>query len=173
MNETSLSALYRRLTAAGTAPVDAGRLVDAVAGKQADEAIAAGLARSAPMAALARMLGELKADSAELAQAVNPGRRAAHPLPAREIRRHSSAGRRVAAPRRWMGALAACLAIALGVGVWHGRSPSTWSDVDAQAMSAPQARADRIFTTKDRIFASSDTRKRSSDKLFRGDFSGG
>ena len=176
MNEMSLSRLYRRLTAGPSASVDAGRLVDAVAGKQADADVAAGLAQSSRLSALARMLGELDPASSELAEAVNPARRAAHPAPHRETRRHAAVRRQRPAPLRWAGGLAACLAVALGVvGIWRGHQAERWNDVDANVSVATHP--DRIFTTRDQIFASSsDAGQRAhgrGDELFRGDFSGG
>ncbi|NCT68206.1 MAG: hypothetical protein GXC76_11295 [Rhodanobacteraceae bacterium] len=175
MNEMSLSRLYRRLALARPAPaVDAAELVDALAGEAPCETIATQLAASPAHADLARMLRALQADSEALAADVTATRRGAHPLRPRSVRHHAAAPRRVAHPLRWAGGLAACLAVALGVvGIWHGERAKQWDDVAAASQSV--VRPDRIFTTRDRIFASAEpagahASGHGGDELFRGGF---
>lgn len=177
MNEMSLSRLYRRLTEARPAPhVDAAELADALAGAAPREALAMQLAASPRHADLARLLSALQADSEALAAGVNAARRGTHALRPRAVRHHAAAPRRAAHPRRWAGGLAACLAVALGLGLWHGERASRWDDVAAASQSV--AMPDRIFTTRDRIFASVDAQapaanqpgRGGGDDLFRGGF---
>ena len=181
MNDNSLSRLYRRLTSARSADLAADELVAAVSG-EADatrrEAVAAKLATSAPEADLARLLNALQPASAELAEGVRR-RGSAHPQRSREARPAHHARRVSHRPLRWVGGMAACLAVALGiVGVWHGKVDAPHHrNVVASASTAQMP--DRIFTSQDRIFSSNDasehhlSSKHGADKLFRTDFSGG
>lgn len=187
MNEQSLSRLYRRLVAhrapTPSAPrVDSGAPQD-VAGSAHEDALARELARAPEGAAIASLLRELQAESAALADAVNATRRrAAHPLrrtaaPRVAADRHAFGARR--APLRrlgWAGGIAAGLAVALGVANWHGQDTQRWNDVAATARSVPAP--DRIFTSRDRIFAATDETHGSAgaasvDVLFRGSFAAG
>jgi len=177
MNETSLSRLYRRLVSARPQPaVDAIDLADAGEMSQPRrDALAAKLASSTEYADLARMLGALKPTSQALSEDVAAARRAAaHPARTREPRPAAGARRANVRPLRWVGAMAACLAVALGL--WSGRAdhhgPAT-----VAATSKRAAVGDVIFTSRDSIFAaSSDSRhppaNRGGDELFRANFSG-
>ncbi|HEY0180465.1 MAG TPA: hypothetical protein VGC30_12670 [Dokdonella sp.] len=186
MSTTSLSHLYRRMTAARPlGEVDAAA-VDAVVSPAADaelasahrEAVAAQLASSARGADLARFLRALAPASAELVEQVGGRRRSAHPSRVREARAAGGARRGFARALRWAGPAAVALAIAFGVGVAHrgATSGDAWRSVAAGAKT--EALPDRIFSTSDRIFAAwVDGRqeaapRRRADELFRGDFSG-
>lgn len=182
MNGLSLSRLHRRMTAARPRPaIDA---VDLADGLPADEsqrdALAAKLAASPAHADLARMLRALEADSQALARDVAVARRRsiAHVVPLREARPAAGArrsqGHRLQGHRlRWAGAMAASLAVALGLWAEHGRRHEP--AVAAQAV-APQS--DRIFASHDVIFATTSDRRHAApaapakDDLFRSDFSG-
>jgi hypothetical protein len=182
MNEHSLSRLYRRLTAQRVeiAEADAGEL-SAVADGTVDaarrETAAAKLAASARHADLARMLRALQPASVELSGQVRR-RGSAHPQRSREARPQHHARRISHRPLRWVGGLAACLALTLGVvGVWHGDARRGNVDSAHHDSMASAQRPDRIFTSQDRIFAGNDgaSHRESGgrDELFRGDFSGG
>jgi len=146
MNEMSLSRLYRRLS---------------------DQQPAL------PEAELGRLLRELQPESEALAAAVARAQRPAHPLRARELR-VAAGGRRRAAPARWIGALAACLALAIGVLFsLQGSHDRRWTNVAGAAHSISQP--NRIFASSDRIFAASNDLvvPPPGDEIFRGRFSGG
>lgn len=181
MNDMSLSSLYRRMTSGRTAEVDAAELVAAATGAELApdrrEAVAAALAGSAAHASLARMLRDLQPESEALAEAVGTRRHAAHPLRNRETRvaagarRHHGRGHGL----RWVGALAACFVFAFALNFRHGEAPTHhWNDVAASASST--VLPDRIFTTRDHIFAASDDAPRGrggdapEDKLFQANF---
>lgn len=182
MNDMSLSRLFRRLTAqrSPAVEVDADELSAAVVGEgdaSGREAVATKLADSPRYADLARMLNALQPASAELAEGVRR-RGSAHPQRSREVRPVHHARRASHRPLRWVGGLAACLAVALGVaGVWHGKVDAPHRNVVASVTTAQAP--DRIFTSQDQIFASNDVpahhlkSKHGGDKLFHGDFSGG
>lgn len=181
MNDNSLSRLYRQLTSARSADVGTDELVAAVSG-EADtarrEAVAAKLAVSASQSDLARMLNALQPASAELAEGVRR-RGSAHPQRSREARPAHHARRASHRPLRWVGGMAACLAVALGiVGVWHGKVDAPHHRDTVASVSAARL-PDRIFTSQDRIFSANDASahrqspNRATDKLFRTDFSGG
>jgi hypothetical protein len=183
MNDMSLSSLYRRLTSARVrVDVDATELVDALAptgGADAERraAMAAKLAASRPYARLARMLRELRPASEALAGKVNERRHAAHPARQRDLRPAAGA-RRVHAPHlRWASGIAACLAVVFGLWSWHGSELQSSGGV-AMSTETAASKPDRIFTTQDKIFASSGDagvhgHARDSDELFRGNFSRG
>jgi hypothetical protein len=182
MNDTSLSSLYRRMTAgAAGREVDANELVAAIDASdlpaERREAVAAVVAGSSAHASLARMLRELQPESEALAEAVRGKRHASHPLRGREARiaagarRHHGHGHGL----RWVGAVAACFVFAFALTFRYGESPTHWNDVAASASSA--ALPDRIFTTRDRIFAASDDASRADhsdgtrgDQLFHAGF---
>lgn len=180
MNDMSLSSLYRRMTSRSAAEVDAAELVATATGAELApdrrEAVAAALAGSAAHASLARMLRDLQPDSEALAEAVGTRRRALHPLRSRETRvaagarRHHGRGHGL----RWVGALAACFVFAFALNFRHGEAPTHWNDVAASATST--VLPDRIFTTRDRIFAASDDAPRGrggdgpQDQLFQANF---
>ncbi len=182
MNRTSLSSLYRRLTAGTPVPaLDADDLAAAAEGTlPADrlDRVAQELASSPAHADVFHMLRDLKRESEALAEGVARARRET------THRRHQRADRRIAAghrfvgARRWAAALAACLVAV--VGVWSLRHAQTSSDPSA-ASGRSVARADVIFSpgdfgVHDRIFSDSDAHakaSRNSDVVFRADFSGG
>jgi hypothetical protein len=145
MNEMSLSRLYRRLAEQRPA---------------------------LPEAELGRLLRELQPESEALAAEVARVQRPAHPLRGREVR-VAAGGRRRAAPARWIGALAACLALAIGVFSLHGLHDQRWNNVAsaARSISVP----DSIFASNDRIFAASNdsVAPAPGDEIFRGRFSAG
>ena len=145
MNEKSLSSIYRRLSERQPA---------------------------LPEAELGRLLRELQPESEALAAEIARVQRPAHPLRSRELRL-AGGGRRRAAPARWIGGLAACLALAIGVFSLHGPREQRWDNVAGAAQSASQS--DRILASNDRIFAASNDRitLQPGDELFRGSFSGG
>ena len=145
MNEMSLSRLYRRLSDRQPA---------------------------LPEVALGRLLRELQPESEALAADVARAQRPAHPLRARELR-VAAGGRRRAAPARWIGALAACFALAIGVFSLQGLHDRRWTNVAGAAHSISQP--DRVFASSDRIFAASNDLvvPPPGDEIFRGRFSGG
>lgn len=91
MNDTSLSHLYRRLSAERPA---------------------------LPEAQLGRMLRELQPESEALAAAVSALRRPAHPT---RLRGQRFAAARRPAALRWVGSLAACCALVVGAFALHGQ----------------------------------------------------
>lgn len=187
MNDMSLSSLYRRMTARGASPeVDPAELAMAATGAglppERREAVAATLARSASHASLARMLRALEPESEALAEAVGTRRQGGHPLRGRETRIAAGARRAHIRSRghglRWVGAVAACFVFAFALNFRQGDAPTNWNDVAASATSASAPSApDRIFTTRDQIFAASDDAPRSTrggdvlgDRLFHANF---
>ena len=179
MNEMSLSRLYRRLVSARPQPaIDASDLTDGSEMSQPRrEALAAKLASSTEYADLARMLGALEPVSRALAEDVAAERRvAAHPARVRELRPAAGARRSHARHLRWAGAMAACLAVALGL--WSGRVDQR-GPLHVASTAKPAASADRIFTSSDSIFSSSSearnerpNRHDKGDEVFRASFSG-
>jgi|GEM_PF-884801 hypothetical protein len=185
MNELSLSRLYRRLSGARPSPpIDAADMASIAAADSATassdqrDAVAATIAASTKYSDLTRLLHALKPASQALAQDVNATRRiGAHPTRTRELRPAAGARRGQAQHLRWAGAIAACLAVALGLWSQHTDRSSLirQSSVTARA-TKPAAINDRIFTSRDEIFASSSDSPAhpslKSDELFRADFSG-
>jgi len=184
MNTMSLSRLHHRMTADAVRDVDADALLAALEGRPADAAkrtaAVEALADSAAHADLARMLGALQSDSETLAADVRRVR-TAMPARAQRERRHGHASR-----VRWAVPLAACMTLVVAVfafqerGVFHERGAqhraAAWGDVVASAHSVAQH--DRIFTTRDEIFSSSDDTTRHTatalpDEVFHSDFSEG
>ncbi|MEO5622693.1 MAG: hypothetical protein ABIQ78_04670 [Dokdonella sp.] len=147
MNEMSLSSLYRRL----------------VSERPQDDTDAA-------HSSLARMLRALRPESEALADKVNERRRTSHPVRQREPRVAAGARRNHV---RWAGSIAASLAVVFGLLAWQGSRMQTHSPVASSTAPAP----DRIFTTSDHIFASTDDKKQAGqargDELFSGNFSSG
>ncbi len=183
MNEMSLSRLYRRLMSQRAQPaMNVDDLVEVVApsaGADDDarrDRVVAGLAQSPPHADLARLLHALQPASETLVRDVRDSRRSAHPTRVREPRVAAGARRgHRTHPLRWAGGIAACLSIALGLWSWHHADTTRRADIAMH--SAPAS--DRIFTSNDVIFASSDAARRqksdyrgSGDEVFRGHFSG-
>ena len=142
MNETSLSSLYRRLTA--TAAPAAGT-----------DDLGAELAASPAGAKIAAMLRELRTDSEALAFGIARVQRDA-PKRAVAVRRHANA-------TRWAAAMAACLVAV--VGVFTLRQAHTPTMPAAHTV----ARADVIFTDRD---LSQPKAPAKGDELFRGSFNG-
>ena len=143
MNDMSLSRLYRRLVSERPQAS-----VDAAHAK------------------LASMLRELKPESEALASKVGERRVVAHPTRQRDLRAAGGARR---LPLRWASSIAASLAVVFGLWSWHGREAQQVNAVSAST----SAKGDRIFTSQDRIFASSADSHARSDELFRGDLSRG
>ena len=182
MNDLSLSSLYRRMTSRGAADIDAADLAAAASGADLAparrEALATTLADSAAHASLARLLRELRPESEALAEAVGTRRHAAHPQRDRESRMAAGA-RRTQRHRhglRWVGAIAACFVFAFALNVGQRDAPTHWDDVSASASSV--VLQDRIFTTRDRIFAATDDAPRGggdakADRLFHAHFAVG
>lgn len=176
MIEQSLSKLYRRMNVqaqAGDAELfDADTLVAAAAGTlsgdRRDE-VAAKLSRSPAQTDLVRMLHELAADSAVVADAVNSRASLAHVRGGRRVRHVADTARRHAASIRWVG-LAACLVLVFGFVFWQPQS-----DQSADNAMTAMAKPDRIFTSQDRIFAAVDVPAPHgvTDGVFQSDFNGG
>jgi hypothetical protein len=154
-----------------TGLLDADTLVAASAGTlrgdRRDE-VASRLSRSPLQTDLVRMLGELAPASAELASAVAERKHHTHSRTGRRVRHASGAPRHVR-HLRWVG-LAACLMLVFGAVFWQ---PQGHDSMRGTVQS--ETRPDRIFTSKDRIFAMSDISPASSvgDDLFQSDFNGG
>lgn len=145
MNEMSLSRLYSRLAEQRPA---------------------------LPEAELGRLLRELQPESEALAAEVARVQRQPHPQRGRDVRVADGARRR-ATPARWIGALAACLALAIGVFSLHGPGDKRWSNVAgaAHSISSPGS----IDVANDHIFAASNDSvgPGPGDEIFRGRFSAG
>jgi hypothetical protein len=171
MNKTSLSALYRRLTAiAATSTLDADDCAAAAEGTLAAdrrEGVAQALAGSPRDAKVVRMLRDLKSDSEALAFGVARTQRdAAHRT--RETHRRVAAGHRFGGTMRWATAMAACLVAV--VGVWTLRHAQT----HAPATRMHQvAKADEISRFGMEGPAQQRKTPIEGDRLFRADFSGG
>jgi len=143
MNKTSLSSLYRRLTATATpAP-------------EADD-LAANLAASPVGSKLAAMLRELRTDSEALAFGVARVQRGT----AKQV----APARRHASVMRWTTAMAATFVAAIGV--FALRQPHT---TPATPAAHTVARADRIFSDYE---LSQPKAPAKADELFRGSFNG-
>ncbi len=179
MNDNRLAQLYRGLTARSAGPValDADTLVAAAAGTlPADrrEAVAGRLAASPSEAELVRMLAVLEDDSRALAADLarhdrSHGRR--HERRTQRTTAAAPAARR-AAKVRWAG-VGACLMAVLGLWSTHRVGPGS-IDGSPSGLYA-EHRSDRIFTTKDSIFAWSQGESSvqdGPDKLFRSEFNG-
>jgi hypothetical protein len=174
MNEMSLSALYRRLTASAPTSLDAEAIAGAADGTldaTARDHVAASVASSATEAKLVQMLAALRTDSETLAGNVARTRRdTAHRRDARTDRRVAAAPQRRHGAMRWATALAACLVAVVGVFTLHR------DHLAPQAVVQQRAVADEIFSTRDTIFRvgmeapHSQTSSRRDDHLFHGDF---
>lgn len=175
MTERSLSRLYRQISAqAGPGAVDlldADTLVAASSGSlrgdRRDE-VASRLSGSPLQTDLVRMLGELAPASAELASAVRNRQVAGHSRHGQRTR-HGGSDRPNVRQLRWVG-LAACLMLVFGAVFWQ---PNGIDPMSGTAQS--QALPDRIFTSKDRIFAMTEIAPAASatDGLFQSDFNDG
>ena len=183
MNKTSLSALYSRLTAgrltavsAAPAP-DAADLASAAEGSLAAEhrdRVAEALAGSSAHAKVVHMLRDLKAESEALAADVSRTQRETTHRRQQRGERRIAANRRFGGALRWATAMAACMVAV--VGIWtlrHGQKSEP-----AGASHAAVARADTIFSERDRIFAMGMEAPKThkvrveGDRLFHADFSG-
>lgn len=166
MTKTSLSSLYRRLTATATPALEADDVAAAAEGTLSAERrddVAAKLAASPAQAKVVRMLHELKTDSEALAFGIARTQRdtATH---RERIARRTAAGRRHANVARWTAAMAACLVAV--VGVFALRQPNT---TPAMPAAHTVARADLIFRDHD---ISQPKTPAKGDELFRGGFNG-
>lgn len=178
MNKTSLSNLYRRLTANRAAiSLGADDLAAAADGSlNADrrETVAEALAASPAEAGLVRMLHDLKTESQALAANVaRTQRETTHRRHQRDAGR-VAAGRRFGGTARWAAAMAACLVAV--VGIWTQRHLETQHAGTQNAHSV--ARSDVIFNSRETIFdGGMDKSKRNArpenDRVFHGSFSDG
>ncbi|HET9034444.1 MAG TPA: hypothetical protein VFN25_16255 [Dokdonella sp.] len=173
MTERSLSKLYRSMgdQALGSDLLDADTLLAAssgsLSGDRRDE-VAARLSRSPVQTDLVRLLHDLNADSAKVAQAVNSRQSLVHSRDGRRTR-HAGDPRRHATQLRWAG-LAAGLVLVFGFVLWH---PQT--DHSSDQTMAAAVKPDRIFTSQDRIFSMNDDAlpTNAADNVFRSNFNGG
>jgi len=167
MNKTSLSSLYRRLTATATPALEADDIAAVADGALAPgrrDDVAAKLAASPAEAKVIRMLRELRTDSEALAFGVARTRRdtATHD---RQTVHRTAASRRHASVARWAGAMAACLVAVIGVfTLRHQQSAPT-----AMPAAHTVARADVIFSDRE---LSRPKAPAKADELFRGNFNG-
>jgi hypothetical protein len=165
MNKTSLSSLYRRLTATAAPALEADEIAAAAEGTLAAERrddVAAKLAASPAEAKVARMLRELKTDSEALAFGIARTQRDTATHDRQRTEHRTAAGRRHANVMRWTAAMAACLVAVVGVVTL--RQPHTTSANPVHTV----ARADVIFS--DHELARKTPVK--GDELFRGNFNG-
>lgn len=177
MNDNRLAQLYRDLTARSAGPValDADTLVAAAAGTlPADrrEAVAGRLAVSPSEAELVRMLAVLEDDSQALAADLARYDRSHGRRHDRRTQRTAAPAVRRAAKVRWAG-MGACLMAVLGLWSTHRIGPGS-IDGSSSGIYA-EHKSDRIFTTKDSIFAWSNGESNVADgpdKLFRSEFNG-
>ncbi len=139
-----------------------------LSGDRRDE-VAVRLSRSPLQTDLVRMLHELAADAATVAEAVNAHRSLAHSRDGRRLRHGNGNARRYSTRLRWIG-LAACLMLVFGFVLWQPHSNQPADSAAAAAM-----KPDRIFTSQDRIFAASDAPAPLgvSDSVFQSNFNGG
>lgn len=183
MNTMSLSRLYQLLASrrarVALSADDMVALNELVAHSDAlapahRERLAVEVGQSQAHADLLRMLNALKPESEALARDVRNSR-LGHRERARAVRTATGRSSHHGARVRWIGALAACLSIAIGVWSWQHEQASSPSMLSAHATPA----VDRIFTSNDVIFAASDDsrhaidgRRGRGDEVFRGHFSG-
>lgn len=187
MNDMSLSSLYRRLMSGRTQPeLDAQQLASVVV-ESADtldaerrSAVVAALATSPRQADLARMLKALAPVSEKLAESVDKSRRATHPQRMRTARPAAGARRGHPHYHRWAAGIAACLAVTLGLSLWHvEKAQHERHHITASThATGPVSSSDRIFTSEDVIFAASEELQhrqpaQHGDELFRGNFAVG
>jgi hypothetical protein len=178
-DDRSLSSLYRRFAAARP-PMGEGAGEIAVVmggeslGAERQAALAQALGDSPAHARLAGMLDALRAESRVLAADVAAVRapRLAHPARLRPARTAAAAPRRPRHHVRWAGALAAGLALALGIGTWQQQREAVPTGA---RVTRPAALPDRIFVSNDKIFAALDAPAQrpapARDRLFRSNFS--
>lgn len=177
MNDNRLAQLYRDLTARSAGPValDVDTLVAAAAGTlPADrrESVAGRLAVSPSEAELVRMLAVLEDDSQALAADLVRYDRSHGRRHERRMQRTAAPAARRAAKVRWAG-MGACLMAVLGLWSTHRLGPGSL-DGSSSGIYA-EHKSDRIFTTKDSIFAWSNGESSvqdGPDKLFRSEFNG-
>lgn len=166
MTKTSLSSLYRRLTATATPALEAddiAAVADGTLSAERHDDVAAKLAASPAEAKVVRMLRELRTDSEALAFGIARTQRdtATHDRQ-RDTRR--TASRRHANVMRWTAAMAACLVAV--VGVFSLRQTST---TPTTPVAHNVARADLIFRDHDIAPPKAPAK---GDELFRGSFNG-
>ncbi len=188
MTESSLSNLYRRLTAQPTlsarALLDSETLARVAAGRvvpsERDE-VATALAASAPHAALARLLGDLAPESAALARGLAQTGHRSHTDRIRHGQQ--AAGARRASRRLQWSALAACLIA--GVALWAAHTARRHAVEEATLATAMSAHPDEIFGSSldqrmaarhagppgDVIFRTGE-RAGAGDEIFRSSFKG-
>jgi len=178
-DDRSLSRLYRRLAAARPPMgAGAGEVAAAMGGEPLDAkrqaALAQALGDSPAHVRLAGMLDALRAESGVLAADVAAVRapRPAHPSRLRPVRTAVAAPRRAHYGVRWAGALAAGLALALGIGTWQQQREAAPT---VARITHPATLPDRIFVSNDHIFAALDAPAQrpapARDRLFRSNFS--
>jgi anti-sigma factor RsiW len=178
MTKTSLSNLYRRLTANRAAMSlgsdDLAAAADGSLNADRRDPVAEALAASPAEAGLVRMLRALKNESQALAANVaRTQRETTHRRHQRDAGR-VAAGRRFGGTARWATAMAACLVAV--VGIWTQRHLQT-QHAGAQSTHAV-ARSDVIFSSRDTIFdggmdKSKHNARSDNDRVFRGSFSDG
>lgn len=190
MNDTSIthnsmSRLYRRLTGASVAVLDAEKLVEMADSESSpadvighDAARVSELARSSVDSDLVRLLRVLKPASTALADSVGQGigesrRIAAHdrtPHDRNRISRREIAERRRSMPQRWA-AIAAALVAAFGIWSWqHTSAPG----VAGHSIADTAAKGDVIFQWSSSALAQrEDAKSNSDDRMFHSDFAAG
>ncbi|HUD43349.1 MAG TPA: hypothetical protein VMR06_15255 [Dokdonella sp.] len=176
MNDNRLAQLYRDLTARSAGPValDADTLVAAAAGSlpaERREAVVSRLAASPAEADLVRMLAVLEDDSQALATDLARYDRSHGRRLDRRARPIAATARRTRTVR-WAG-MGACLMAVLGLWSTHRIGPGS-IDGASNGIYA-EHKSDRIFTTKDSIFAWSNGESGAQggqDKLFHSEFNG-
>lgn len=177
MNDNRLAQLYRDLTARNAGPValDVDTLVAAAAGTlPADrrEAVASRLAASPSEADLVRMLAVLDDDSQALATDLARYDRSHGRRHERRMQRTAAPAGRRGAKVRWAG-VGACLMAVLGLWSGHRIGPGAIDGASSEIYA--EHKSDRIFTTRDSIFAWSNGESGAQDgqdKLFRSEFNG-
>jgi hypothetical protein len=176
MTKTSLSSLYRRLTATATPALDADDIAAAAdgtlpSGRRDD--VAAKLSSSPGEAKLVRMLRELKSDSQALAFGIARTQRDTSTHRDQRTGHRTAAGRRFTNVARWTAAMAACLVAVVGLFALRQQQPAPMAMPAAHTV----ARADVIFSTRDHIFSDNESMQHKAaakgDQVFRGGFNGG
>jgi hypothetical protein len=176
MTKTSLSSLYRRLTATATPALDADDLASAADGTLPPalrDDVAAKLSASSAQSKLVRMLRELKTDSEALAFGIARTQRDTSTHRDQRAPHRTAAGRRIATVARWSAAMAACLVAVVGLFALRQQPTPPMATPAAHTV----ARADQIFSTRDHIFSDNEPTQHNAsakgDEVFRGGFNGG
>jgi len=178
MDTHSLSATYRRLCSRRLVPAESAGLADLLSGERAPASGATldDLAGTPGMAELSALLRELEPESARLAGEVSRLQRAHPGRGRRGFARPQQRHRGSAAPRRWLGGLAACLAVAFGLTMTLRSvdDPGPWRNVASESSSVADPAG--VFDRDDVIFAASGEappqahEQHPSDRLFRSTF---